>query len=540
MTVKDLRTLVDNLDEYIHVPDGIDRLKKTILHLAVSGQLVPQDPSEGTGQELYDKIQIEKAKLIAGGKLKKQQPLPAIREDEIPFEIPKSWKWTRLGDLSSNISYGYTESASKENIGPKFVRITDIQNGAINWQTVPYCKIADKEKSKYLLEDGDILFARTGGTIGKSYLCNNPPESVYASYLIRVQAQRYIEPEFLLIYFDTPHYWSTIYEDMSGTGQPNFNGTKLSHLCIPTPSLRSQTMIIKKVKTIFSLIDELEIKYRVEQEERRKLVVSSLAKLSKGESLIALNELTEIIKTKEDTGELRKTILHLAVSGKLVPQDPSEGTGQQLYDQIQAEKQKLIVEGKLKKQKPFPVVRGDETPFEIPENWKWARLNNVYDVRDGTHDTPKYVDEGFPLVTSKNLSSGKLDMSNVKFISERDHLNIKLRSEVNSKDILFAMIGSIGNPVIVDTEREFSVKNVALFKPYNADYYCPEWLLMSLIIAQYDMKEKSTGGVQFFVSLGFVRSYPSPLPPRKEQARIVQKTTQLLNLTTELDKQSEK
>ena len=145
----------------------------------------------------------------------------------------------------------------------------------------------------------------------------------------------------------------------------------------------------------------------------------------------------------------------------------------------------------------------------------------IYDVRDGTHDTPKYVDVGFPLITSKNLSTGKLSFEDVKFISKSAHERISERSFVEREDILLAMIGSIGNPVIVDTDRQFSIKNVALFKYYDRTVSCPGFLCLFLRNAVADMQKLAAGGLQPFVSLGFLRNYPFALPPLAEQQRIV-------------------
>lgn len=161
----------------------------------------------------------------------------------------------------------------------------------------------------------------------------------------------------------------------------------------------------------------------------------------------------------------------------------------------------------------------------------------MFDVRDGTHDTPKYTDEGYPLITSKNISSGALSFDTAKFITEEDHRQICERSRVDRGDILFAMIGSIGNPVIVDTDREFSIKNVALFKYFEMADAEPRFLLYYLTLAAESMKAKAAGGVQSFVSLGFLRNYPFPLPPLAEQRRIVAKIDQLMALVDQLETQ---
>ena len=247
-----------------------------------------------------------------------------------------------------------------------------------------------------------------------------------------------------------------------------------------------------------------------------------------------LSNLNLLATAPGGVARLRELILTLAVQGKLVPQDPADEPASVLLQKIRAEKDRLIAEGKIKKDKPLPPVTDEEKPFELPVGWEWVRLQQAYDVRDGTHDTPKYQSTGFPLVTSKNLYRGVLDLSDVKLISPVDHEQISARSRVDRDDILFAMIGSIGNPVIVDTDAEFSIKNVALFKYYAASLSCPKYLLFVLQAEAAGMKERAAGGVQSFVSLGQLRSTVVAFPPLAEQSRIVTRVTQLRRLCFEL------
>ena len=233
--------------------------------------------------------------------------------------------------------------------------------------------------------------------------------------------------------------------------------------------------------------------------------------------------------------DLKNSILQLAIQGKLVEQREEEGTAKELIKQIEAEKKHLIKEGKIKKQKELPEIKVDEIPFDIPESWEWVRLSEIIDVRDGTHDTPKYVTNGVPLVTSKNLKQGEIDFDNVKLISIEDSEKINMRSGVDDGDILFAMIGSIGNPVLVNKTRDFSIKNMALFKPIKNTLFNMEYLLNYLQLEQESMKRKAAGGVQSFVSLTFLRQYLFPLPPLEEQKRIVAKIEELMPYVDKYD-----
>ena len=257
-----------------------------------------------------------------------------------------------------------------------------------------------------------------------------------------------------------------------------------------------------------------------------------------------------------DTKALRQKILDLAIRGKLVPQDPNDEPAEVLLERIREQKQQMFKEGKLKKKdikNDTIIFKGednlhyekfqdgsvkcieDEIPFELPEGWAWCRLNSIVDVRDGTHDTPTYVDKGIPLITSKNLVEGGIDYSNVKYISEKDAISINDRSGVNIGDILFAMIGTIGNPSMVTEDILISIKNVALFKFTFSKNLSNHFVMYFLDYAQEDMKNKPSGGLQPFVSLNFLRTYLVPVPPVEEQQRIVSILADSINKIRNID-----
>ena len=257
-----------------------------------------------------------------------------------------------------------------------------------------------------------------------------------------------------------------------------------------------------------------------------------------------------------DTKALRQKILDLAIRGKLVPQDPNDEPASVLLERIREQKKQMVKEGKLKSKdiKNDSVIFvgedslhyekfqdgtvkciEDEIPFEVPEGWEWCRLNSVVDVRDGTHDTPAYVDKGIPLITSKNLIEGGIDYSNVKYISEEDAFGINERSGVNVGDILFAMIGTIGNPSMVTEDILISIKNVALFKFSFSDNLNNYFIMHYLDYAQEDMKKRPSGGLQPFVSLNFLRTYLVPIPPVEEQHRIVSILTDSIDSIRNID-----
>ena len=270
----------------------------------------------------------------------------------MPFEIPSSWVWTTVNAIAKSILYGVSESA--KTCGKyKLLRITDIQNNNVQWDTVPYTDFDTNKAESYLLNDGDILFARTGATVGKSYLVQGlKEEAIYASYLIRVQTYDAVLPQYVKFYFESGYYWEQIVQESVGVGQPNVNGTILGNLNIPIPPIHEQDRIVSELSKWMGIIDVI---------EQGKI------------------DLQTVIK------EAKSKILDLAIHGKLVPQDPNDEPASVLLDKIRKEKAQLVKEGKLKKKDLVETpISEDEKPFDIPESWEWVRLANVGTTETGT------------------------------------------------------------------------------------------------------------------------------------------------------------
>ncbi|RGI32542.1 restriction endonuclease subunit S, partial [Ruminococcus sp. OM07-17] len=251
-----------------------EALKKSILQEAVQGKLVPQDPDDEPASVLLERIRVEKQKLIKAGKIKKSKHESVIvtrdkipyeiidgKErciaDEVPFEIPDSWCWCRWGTISESIQYGYNAPA-KENGRIKMVRISDIQDNKVLWDTVPFCDIDEESIETYLLKQNDILFARTGGTVGKSYLVKEvPKDAIYAGYLIRTRYSNNLSPEYLKFFMESEPYWIQLRNGTIATAQPNCNGKTLAHMLVPIPPLAEQKRIVAKIEELMQYCDKL-------------------------------------------------------------------------------------------------------------------------------------------------------------------------------------------------------------------------------------------------------------------------------------------
>ena len=328
---------------------------------------------------------------------------------------------------------------------------------------------------------------------------------------------------------------------MVGTANVSLTINKIMEVPIPLVS----GSIIDELPELMALCDQLEQQHSNAQEAHETLVSQLLATLTQSQNAAEFNanwqriyaHFDALFTTEASIDALKQTLLQLAVMGKLVPQDPNDEPASELLKRIQAEKAKMIAEGKLKKEKPFAKISEDEKPFELPKGWEWVRLNEVIDVRDGTHDSPKEAigKNTYPLVTSKDFIDGKINFDSAKRISADDHYEISKRSYVEKYDILFSMIGgNIGNQVMVNDDRDFSVKNVALFKYYDRKLTIPVFVKKYTENLAYSLQSTAVGGAQPFVSLGALRNLVFALPPIAEQHRIVAKVDALMALCDQL------
>lgn len=477
-----------------------DKLRKSVLQSAIQGKLTEQLATDDKVEDLLQAIKEEKELLIKEKKIKKQKPLPEITEDEIPFAIPENWKWVRLGEIGKIIGGGT----------PKTTNLEYWQNGKIAWITPADMKnikgkyiscgkknitlLGLEKSSAQLLPKGSILFSSRAPigyvAIAREEVSTNQGFKSIVPFSLNLS---------LYLYYVLLGMVDIIKKLGTGTTFKEVSGSVVEKILVPLPPLAEQKRIVEKLDNVLANIGELKA-----------------------------NEEKLSILQKNFPDKLKKSILQSAIQGKLTEQLATDDNVEDLLKAIKEEKECLIKEKKIKKQKPLPEITEEEIPFEIPKNWKWVRANDILDVRDGTHDTPKYVVKGVPLVTSKNLDNGKLNLSNIKYISKNDSEKINLRSKVNLNDILFAMIGTIGNPVIIKKDIEMSIKNIGLFKSYRENAINMEYIYYLLLYMQDILKQQVSSGVQKFVSLTELRRLMMPLPPLAEQKRIVEKLDKLL------------
>ncbi len=392
--------------------------------------------------------------------------------DDIPFEIPSNWKWIRL-DKCSDFYVGKTPSTKepsnwKDDVN--WISISDMKHRSLVSNTSK--KISNKALNEVfkdnIIPKGTLIMSFKL-TIGR--LSITDLDCVHNEAIISIFPKKEVLRDYIMNALDGLDLEKNVKNAIKGK---TLNSKSLSELLIPIPPLEEQERIVAKIGELFESIDKKE----KNDQEKEKL-----------------------------KNTLKEQILDSAIHGELVENDLS-------LPSIDVE------------------TIDENVPFQIPTNWKWTIFKEVIDVRDGTHDSPKYVEySDYPLVTSKNLTSNGLDFGNINYLSKDDYDEINLRSFVDDGDILFAMIGSIGNPVIVKKDRNFAIKNVALFKCSEKIY---NKFLYYYLLNQGEMVDKVKGGVQRFVSLKVLRTYELPLPPLEQQKKIVEKIEQCFELIEQL------
>jgi len=430
-------------------------------------------------------------------------------DKEIPFEIPQGWEWERWGNISQSIQYGYNAPALEKGV-IRMVRISDIQDNKVVWDTVPFCMIEEQDIETYLLEVNDILFARTGGTVGKSFLVEEVPlKSIYAGYLIRTRYSSLLCPHYMKAFMESQLYWEQLKNGTIATAQPNCNGKTLAKMLLPIPPVNEQKRIIEKLYSISFLVE----RYSKSQD--------------------ALN----LINTQIHE-QLRKSILQDAIQGRLVPQLESEGTAEELLEQIRQEKLRLVEEGKLKKSAltASVIYKGDDNkyyeqvgkkclditeqiPFETPENWVWVRMGQIGDW--GAGSTPQRGNANYYNGKILWLKTGELNNGIVydteEKVTQKAFQDYSLRMN-KIGDVLIAMYGAtIGKLAIVGKELTTNQACCGC-----TPYLIYNWYLFYFLMASRDsFIKKGEGGAQPNISRVKLVEYLIPLPPLKEQYRIV-------------------
>ncbi len=480
-------------------------LKNSILQRAIEGKLVDQRPEEGTGAELFEKIQKEKKKLVEEGKIKKQKSLEEIKEDEIQFDIPENWKWVRLGEVA-NITAGGTPSRTNPQYWDgdiPWVKIADMNNKYISKTTEKISKKGLDNSSAKIFSKGTLLYSifASIGTVGILKIDASTNQAITG-----INFYGLIDIDYM--YYVMLGLKSILLSKARGMAQLNINQTILKNTIIPMPPLAEQKRIVDKIEELMPLVDKYEKNWQKLEELNKKF--------------------------PED---MKKSLLQEAIKGKLVEQRPEERTGEELYKQIQEEKNKLVEERKIKKQKPLEEIKEDEIPFDIPENWKWVRLGDIVELNPRNQ-------------LNDDLKVGFVPMALVEDGYKNKHTyEIKKWGDIKKGYTHFAD-GDIGIAKITPCfqNRKSVILNnlpnghgagtteLSIIRIYSNYLYSK--YIFNLFKSHYFIN----GGVKSFsgtagqqrIDKDYLRLLYIPLPPLAEQKRIVEKLDEMLPYCDEL------
>lgn len=420
-------------------------------------------------------------------------------DDEIPFEIPQGWEWERWGNIALSIQYGYNAPALERG-DIKMVRISDIHDNVVQWENVPFCNIEACDIDAYLLKENDILFARTGGTVGKSFLVQSVPEpAIYAGYLIRTRYSQELCPQYLKVFMESQLYWEQLKSGTIATAQPNCNGKTLGRMLLPIPPKAEQSRLVQKLTSLTPMFQ----RYAKAQQD--------------------LDNLNESIDDK-----LKKSILQEAIQGKLVPQIAEEGTAGELLEQIKQEKLHLVKKGKLKKSalidsviyksddnKYYERINGQiieiELSFEYPNSWTVLRLKDICQLIDGEKRNGKGVCLDAKYLRGKSSSA---IVEKGKFVYAGDNI-ILVDGENSGEVFLVPQDGYMGS-----TFKQLWLSSV-MWKPY---------VLAFILFYKEELRNSKRGAAIPHLNKELFYNLPIGIPPLAEQQRITERVNELSQL----------
>lgn len=487
-------------------------LKNSILQLAIQGKLVEQRPEEGTAEELYQQIQTEKQQLIKAGTIKKEKPLLEITEDEKPFDIPENWIWVRVGNIGS-----WNAGATPSRTSPQYyngnipwLKTGDLNDGYITEVPEFISEMALEKTSVKLNPIGSVLMAMYGATIGKLGILSieaTTNQACCACFPLKNLFNKY------LFYYLMAN--RKVFIKMgAGGAQPNISKEKIVSALMPLPPLAEQKRIVAKIEELMPYIDRYEK---------------------------AWSKLEDF--NKRFPTDMQKSILQMAIQGKLVEQRPDEGTGEELYQQIQDEKQRLIKAGTIKKEKLLSEITEDEKPFDIPESWKWVRLANICSVLNGdrgknypSKDT--LSNHGIPFISALNLD-GRTVVTDERLLCLSEEQYQKLgNGKLNLGDVVCCIRGSLGKHGRYPFEKGAIASSLVIMRLFQQQEIAVNYLMYYLDSPLFfaEIRRYDNGTAQPNLAANSLELFCFPLPPLAEQKRIIAKLEGILPLCGKLKK----
>ena len=538
-----LETFFKHFDLLAEAPNGVQKLRELILDLAVRGKLVPQDANDEPAAVLLERIKKEKERLVKEKKISKLESLPAIKDDEIPYDLPKSWEWVRLGNIGeTNIGLTYSPSDISDT-GIPVLRSSNIQSGKICLTDLK--RVNTKIKESNFVHTGDLLICARNGSkhlVGKTALIQDLPEVMAFGAFMAIFRSRC--NEYLLYFINSPLFRRMI-DDVNTTTINQITQQNLKSTIFPLPPLNEQKRIVTKVDELMKLCDELEARQKKKRETRILINNAALNKLLTAETPETFTKNWQRIgdnfdilySAPENIGKLRQAILQLAVMGKLVPQDANDEPAAVLLERIKKEKERLIKEGKVKKDNILSPIKDDEIPFDLPKGWEWARFPELGIFGRGKskhrprNDISLFNDGKYPVVQTGDVARATKIISTYTGLYNENGL---AQSRIWPKGTLCITIAAnIADAAILGFDACFP-DSVVGFIPSNeigkADYFG-----YFMKTAKSRLQDYAPSTAQKNINIGILEKLLIPLPPLEEQKRIVTKVDKLMKLCDELE-----
>ncbi len=547
---------IQQFGHFIDAPNGIQKLRELILQLAVQGRLVAQDPNDEPALALLDKIEDNKNLLVIEKKTKKTKALQKLSSTEIPYKVPSSWMWARLGAIGAT-STGKTPSTRNAEFYGKEIPFIGPGQITPNAQILtPNKFLSDLGREETSIADpNDILMVCIGGSIGKSAITKIEVAFNQQINCIKPIMMNY---RYTHITMESPCFQQKVIATATGSATPIINRSKWEEIPVPIPPLAEQHHIVAKVDELIALCDQLETERNAQVATHQRLIRAVHHPLNEAtdtttngiDSLTAWHRIRDnfvnLYTTLESVQALRQTILQLAVQGKLVPQEPADEAVSEVLTRIKKEKEALIREGNAKKGKSSPTIDDSEKPFSIPLGWEWTRLQNLTSlITKGS--SPKwqgveYVDKnkGILFLTSENVGNYELRLSKLKYVETKFN-EIEPRSVLSTGDILMNIVGaSIGRTAVFNLKDTVANINQAVCLIRLVDS-CQDVTLPYLLnflnsdIGLSFMFGNQVENARANLSMGNIAKFVIPFPPIAEQHRIVAKVDELMALCDQLE-----
>lgn len=511
--------LTDHLDTFARAPEGFKRLRELVLNLAVRGRLVPQDPKDEPAEKLLERIRSAN-----------NRDAPASADSE-PYELPSSWTWATLGEVTN---VGETIKAGVLQNDVWVLDLEDIEKDTSKVTRKVRFSERQSKSHKNVFSAGDVLYGKLRPYLNKVIVADEP--GVCTTEILPLRGYESVDANYIKTFLKSPEFIEYVNAKSYGMKMPRLGTTDAKRSNFALPPLAEQSRIVAKVDELMALIAALEAKVGAGETARGKLLEALLAALADSPDAAATaNAWVQLaphfdllLQTPADVDRLQQTLLQLAVKGRLVPQDPKDEPAAELLKRIRAEKERMVTEGKVKRDKPLPAIDEDTIPYELPQSWQWSRLASIGDSFDyGTSQKATEIPQGVPVLRMGNVQAGTVTLTNLKYFEdsqdELPHLYLQPGDLLFNRTNSYELVGKTG--IFKGEPQRYSFASYLIRIRANTHAIDPQYLNLYMNSLDCRLTQIEPQIVQQNGQANFngtkLQNICVPLPPRAEQSRIV-------------------